>query len=56
MSRLFDRWEDFNQDLSEWDVSNVTNMSDMFLHFFSFQTPIFTLKNIIYLSMILFKN
>jgi surface protein len=30
MDRMFSYCEKFNQDISEWNVSNVTNMSWMF--------------------------
>ena len=30
MSELFYEYEYFNQDISNWDVSNVTNMYSMF--------------------------
>jgi surface protein len=36
LSYLFGNREDFNQDLSNWDVSNVTNMRGMFYNAKSF--------------------
>ena len=30
MSNLFDGKQEFNSDISNWDVSSVTNMSNMF--------------------------
>jgi surface protein len=30
MSQIFECVEDFNEDISGWDVSNVTNMHNMF--------------------------
>ena len=30
MRKLFKRYKEFNDNISEWDVSNVTNMSYMF--------------------------
>ena len=31
MNRMFEGAEAFNQDISEWDTSKVTDMVDMFL-------------------------
>jgi len=36
MHRLFEGANDFNQDISSWDVSNVTDMSEMFRNAGSF--------------------
>ena len=36
MNSLFDNAYTFNQDLSSWDVSSVTNMSKMFRYAFIF--------------------
>ncbi|MDC0341522.1 BspA family leucine-rich repeat surface protein [Flavobacteriaceae bacterium] len=36
----FDTFSDFNQDISNWDVSNVADMSEMFLNASSFNQPI----------------
>jgi surface protein len=30
MNGMFDYCESFNQDISNWDTSNVANMKDMF--------------------------
>lgn len=30
MSRLFEGWEEFNEDISDWDTSNVSDMSYLF--------------------------
>ena len=30
MNNLFYEFKDFNENLSKWDVSNVTNMENMF--------------------------
>ena len=30
-SMFYYRWRGFNQDISSWDVSNVTDMSSMFI-------------------------
>mgnify|MGYP006106111081 CR=1 FL=1 len=30
MEKLFENKNDFNDDIGEWNVSNVTDMSDMF--------------------------
>ena len=40
MDSLFYDMEDFNQDISSWDVSNVTDMNHMFLRAYSFNQPI----------------
>ena len=37
MSRMFDTASNFNQDISNWDVSNVTNISGMFWNALSFK-------------------
>ena len=36
----FNTFSDFNQDISSWDVSNVADMSEMFLNASSFNQPI----------------
>ena len=40
MSSLFKDQDDFNEDISHWDVSNVTNMSGMFSYADAFDQPI----------------
>ena len=40
MSKLFDGKTAFNQDISNWDVSNVNNMNGMFRNAQSFNQPI----------------
>ena len=40
MSRLFSDEEAFNQDISNWDVSNVNDMREMFRNAASFNQPI----------------
>lgn len=40
LSYLFDGRTDFNEDISGWDVSNVTNMKDMFHEAESFNQPL----------------
>ena len=40
MERMFHGCETFNQDLSYWDVSNVTNMRGMFHSADKFDQPI----------------
>ena len=40
MSYLFDSKEQFNQNISSWDVSNVTDMESMFNYAKSFNQPI----------------
>jgi len=40
MSRLFKKRKAFNQDISNWDVSNVNNMNSMFEDAESFNQPI----------------
>ena len=37
---MFDWCESFNQDISTWDVSKVTNMSYMFEHCYKFNQDI----------------
>ena len=36
----YDDYENFNEDISSWDVSNVTNMEDMFYSASSFNQPL----------------
>ena len=40
MQRMFFGAKEFNQDISNWDVSNVTNMSFMFADAISFNQDI----------------
>ena len=40
MSYMFERCNKFNQDISNWDVSNVTNMDCMFRLWGSFNQDI----------------
>ena len=42
MSHLFqkDGLKDFNENISNWNVSNVTNMEEMFCHSKAFNQPI----------------
>ena len=40
MENMFDRTSSFNKDISDWDVSNVTNMQGMFVEASSFNQPI----------------
>ena len=42
MSKLFSGKSDFNEDISEWDTSNVTNMQAMFARYNRFNQPINT--------------
>ena len=37
---LFDNAQIFNEDISEWDVSKVTNMSYMFRYCYTFNQPL----------------
>ena len=37
---MFHATESFNQPLDNWNVSNVTNMREMFLHATSFNQPL----------------
>ena len=39
MSRLFQDLHDFNGKISNWDVSNVTDMHDMFFNALTFNQP-----------------
>ena len=36
MSKLFNEREEFNEDISNWDVSDVTNISNMGYMFYFF--------------------
>ena len=40
MTELFDEKYNFNDDISDWDVSNVTNMNNMFYSDYAFNQPI----------------
>ena len=40
LSMLFDNAQIFNEDISEWDVSKVTNMSYMFRYCYTFNQPL----------------
>ena len=53
MSRLFHKRTAFNQDISNWDVSNVDNMHSMFQYAESFNQPIggWDISNVKYMSL-----
>ena len=40
MSQLFEFKYDFNENINDWDVSNVTNMSYMFCNCHNFNQPL----------------
>ena len=42
MTKMFENKNNFNQDISTWDVSNVTNMTEMFRGAYSFNQDIST--------------